>query len=146
MNDRRPEGYEEVEKRFNRFCYIGASIGGFIGFVLFQSFGGFIIGIVIGVILSAVLHRTTADKAMKIKICDYNVYKKEQQEQQREQKARDLNQKENLNIKCPTCGSSSIDRISIGRKLAYVIGFGILAPAFKKVRSQFQCRDCRYKW
>jgi hypothetical protein len=48
--------------------------------------------------------------------------------------------------KCPTCGSSAIEKISTGNKLAYVAGVGILAPAFKKVRSQFECKKCGYKW
>jgi DNA-directed RNA polymerase subunit RPC12/RpoP len=48
--------------------------------------------------------------------------------------------------KCPTCGSTDIEKISTGKKLAYVAGFGILAPAFKKARSQFECKSCGYKW
>ncbi|MDP2755532.1 MAG: hypothetical protein Q8P40_14240 [Nitrospirota bacterium] len=143
MNDRRPEGFEEVEKRVNKFYYIGGFIGAFVFFVLLQSFWGLLLGTIIGCIISGILHSTTADKTMKTKIRDYNIY---QRKQQQEQKTRDLNREENLNIKCPTCGSSSIDRISTGKKLAYIATFGILAPAFKKVRSQFQCRECRYKW
>lgn len=49
-------------------------------------------------------------------------------------------------LKCPTCQSTNVDKISKGKKLAYVAGFGILAPAFKKVRSQFECKSCGYKW
>jgi DNA-directed RNA polymerase subunit RPC12/RpoP len=49
-------------------------------------------------------------------------------------------------LKCPTCGSVNIEKISTAKKAAYVAGVGILAPAFKKVRSQFECKNCRYKW
>jgi predicted RNA-binding Zn-ribbon protein involved in translation (DUF1610 family) len=48
--------------------------------------------------------------------------------------------------RCPTCNSGNIEKISTAKKAAYVAGFGILAPAFKKVRSQFQCKNCGYKW
>ena len=47
---------------------------------------------------------------------------------------------------CPTCHSTNIERISTGKKAAYVLGVGVLAPAFKKVRSQFECKSCGYKW
>lgn len=50
------------------------------------------------------------------------------------------------NIKCPTCQSLTVIKISTGTKLGYVILTGILAPAFKKVRSQFECKTCGYKW
>jgi len=49
-------------------------------------------------------------------------------------------------LKCPTCHSTDIERISTGEKAAYVLGLGILAPAFKKVRSQFECKSCGYIW
>jgi len=48
--------------------------------------------------------------------------------------------------KCPTCGSIDVEKISTGKKLAYLAGFGALAPAFKKARSQFECKSCGYKW
>lgn len=143
MNNQRPEGFEEIEKRNNKFIFIGVAIGAFIGFVLFQNFLGFIVGSFLGGILTIILYYATADKTMKTKIRDYNTY---QAKQRQEQTIRELKEKKSLNIKCPTCGSSHIDRISTGKKLAYVATFGILAPAFKKVRSQFQCRQCGYKW
>jgi len=49
-------------------------------------------------------------------------------------------------LKCPTCQSTNVDRISTGKKLAYIAGFGLLSPVFKKVRSQFECKSCGYKW
>lgn len=136
------EGIKDVEKRLNKFFYFAISIG-ILGLILSQSFWGLILGLFIGIALSNILHNTMAGKAMKAKIRDYNEYQKEQK---REQRRMDLKEKESLNIKCPTCGSSHVNRITTGKKLAYVATFGILAPAFKKVRSQFQCRKCNYKW
>lgn len=45
--------------------------------------------------------------------------------------------------KCPTCGSTNIQKISATRKVAGMIGFGLFS---KTAKSQFECLDCRYKW
>lgn len=49
-------------------------------------------------------------------------------------------------IHCPNCNSTNVFRISTGKKVLYAGTWGILAPLFKKVRSQFQCQACGYKW
>lgn len=49
-------------------------------------------------------------------------------------------------IRCLNCKSSNVKKISTGKKLGYVALTGIFAPLFKKVRSQFQCKTCGYKW
>lgn len=49
-------------------------------------------------------------------------------------------------IKCITCQSTNVVKISAGQKMGHVLAFGIFAPAFKKVRSQFECKNCGYKW
>lgn len=49
-------------------------------------------------------------------------------------------------VKCPTCQSTDVERISTAKKTTYVVAVGVLAPAFKKVRSQFECKQCGYKW
>jgi len=111
------------------------------------SFGGVFVAVIIGTVLSMILKRVTTDETMKKKIRDHDAFKAKQIEEMKAiQFNQKLNQIKNLNIKCPTCGSNDVDRISTGKKLAYVATVGILAPAFKKVRSQFQCRECRYKW
>jgi DNA-directed RNA polymerase subunit RPC12/RpoP len=51
-----------------------------------------------------------------------------------------------MGVKCPTCSSKNVERISTGKKVAYVAATGLLALAFKKVRSQFECKSCGYKW
>lgn len=45
--------------------------------------------------------------------------------------------------KCPTCSSTNIRKISTTRKLAGAVGFGLLS---KTAKSQFECKDCGYKW
>ena len=45
--------------------------------------------------------------------------------------------------KCPTCGSTNIQKISATSKALGAIGFGLLS---KTARSQFKCNKCGYKW
>jgi uncharacterized membrane protein len=68
------------------------------------------------------------------------------EEARKKEEAKRISEMVRLGIKCPTCNSNNIVRISAGKKAAYVMVFGILAPAFKKVRSQFECKQCGYKW
>jgi len=49
-------------------------------------------------------------------------------------------------LACPNCRSSQVERISAAKKAGYVAVLGILAPAFKSVRSQFKCNACGNKW
>ena len=45
--------------------------------------------------------------------------------------------------KCPTCGSTNIEKISFGKKLTGGALFGILSS---NVRKTMHCRNCGYKW
>lgn len=45
--------------------------------------------------------------------------------------------------KCPTCGSTNIKKISTTSK---VVGAGLFGLFSKTARSQFECKDCGYKW
>ena len=45
--------------------------------------------------------------------------------------------------KCPTCGSPNIQKISATKKAMGAFGFGLLS---KTARSQFECKNCGYKW
>ena len=49
----------------------------------------------------------------------------------------------NRTIKCPTCGSTNVKRISDTKKATHAIAFGIYS---KTAFSQFECEDCHYKW
>lgn len=46
-------------------------------------------------------------------------------------------------IKCPTCGSTQVKRISTTAKVVGATMFGLFS---KTARSQFECLDCKYKW
>lgn len=58
------------------------------------------------------------------------------------ERARRQQQTQNM-PKCPTCGSTNIQKISAPRKAAGAIGFGLFS---KTACSQFECLDCKYKW
>lgn len=45
--------------------------------------------------------------------------------------------------KCPTCGSTNIRRIGVGKKMLGLMSFGIMS---KSMQSQFECANCKYKW
>lgn len=45
--------------------------------------------------------------------------------------------------KCPTCSSTNIKKISTTSKLAGAVTLGLFS---KTARSQFQCKNCGYKW
>lgn len=45
--------------------------------------------------------------------------------------------------KCPTCGSTNIQKISGASKAIGFVAFGLLN---KNARSQFKCNNCGYKW
>lgn len=45
--------------------------------------------------------------------------------------------------KCPTCGSTNINRISAASKFTGATLFGLFS---KTAKSQFQCGNCGYKW
>lgn len=50
----------------------------------------------------------------------------------------------NKNVpKCPTCGSTNIEKISSFDKAARAVMFGLFS---KTARSQFKCTNCGYKW
>lgn len=45
--------------------------------------------------------------------------------------------------KCPTCGSTNIEKISIGKKAFGGMMFGIFSS---DVRKSMHCNNCGYKW
>ena len=55
-----------------------------------------------------------------------------------------LKSKQNNNqLKCPTCGSDKIKKISVSAKIGGAMMFGIFS---KTAKSQFKCEKCGYKW
>lgn len=47
------------------------------------------------------------------------------------------------NIKCPTCGSKNVERISLTNRAVHAYAFGLFS---KTAKSQFKCKDCGYAW
>ena len=45
--------------------------------------------------------------------------------------------------KCPTCGSSNIEKISAGKKVKGSLLFGVFSS---DVRNTMHCKNCGYKW
>ena len=45
--------------------------------------------------------------------------------------------------KCPTCGSSNVQNIGTGERVASVAMFGLLS---KKINKSFKCNNCGYTW
>lgn len=52
-------------------------------------------------------------------------------------------QQSNTQITCPICNSTNIKRISAASK---AVGVGLFGIFSKTARSQFECKDCGYKW
>lgn len=46
-------------------------------------------------------------------------------------------------IKCPTCGSTDVERISAMTKAVNIWAFGLFG---NKRNKQFKCKSCRYMW
>ena len=45
--------------------------------------------------------------------------------------------------KCPTCGSTNIEKISATSKVVGAVAFGLFS---KTAKSQFKCNNCGNKW
>lgn len=53
------------------------------------------------------------------------------------------NYKEKCIPKCPTCGSTNIEKISVSKKMKGSFLFGFLSS---DVRNTMHCKNCGYKW
>ncbi|RHV20497.1 hypothetical protein DXB71_17720 [Blautia sp. OM05-6] len=60
------------------------------------------------------------------------------QQQSNQQKQSSANQPH-----CPTCGSTDIIKISAAKK---AMGAGLFGLFSKTAKSQFECKNCGYKW
>lgn len=124
---------------------LGAIIGALMMGTIFTGFAfvflGPGIGIVVLIISIILLYQSLTTSKKEIE-----EIRRKDAERRAERRAAERIHEQSLNIKCPTCQSSNVKRITTAKKAAYVIGLGILAPAFKKVRSQFECKKCGYKW
>ena len=48
-----------------------------------------------------------------------------------------------LNPHCPTCNSTNVKKISELRRGAHAVAWGLFSTT---ARSQFECKNCGYKW
>jgi len=46
--------------------------------------------------------------------------------------------------RCPTCGSTNIEKISTSSKVGSAVLFGVLSLG--KLSKTFKCKHCGYKW
>jgi hypothetical protein len=137
--------FSNIQKKVNKAIWAGLIAGGFIGFLIAPSFWAIVIGMFIGGIMSRIAFGLFASEETKKELAEYGKYK-EKEIALEKQKQHSESSSYLSNIECPTCHSKTVRKISTSKKFAYVAGFGILAPAFKKVRSQFECKNCGYKW
>lgn len=75
--------------------------------------------------------------------------KRLKEEKRRDERSFYLNQQRAKNPpsenipKCPTCGSTNVEKIST---LNRAVSIGFLGLASDKIGKQFCCKDCGYKW
>lgn len=50
----------------------------------------------------------------------------------------------NAKVKCPTCGSNQIEKISLSDKVGSAVLFGVFA--ISKIGKTFRCGNCGFKW
>ncbi len=73
-----------------------------------------------------------------------NTIRKKRIIQDKQKQAEEQTRQDAINIpKCPTCKSTDIKKITATSKIAGAIGFGLLS---KTAKSQFECKNCGYKW
>lgn len=85
----------------------------------------------------------------KCNVCGYDYRTSEQElnvileNGKRENSVRQSTQQSSNVPHCSTCGSTNIKKISATSK---VVGAGLFGLFSKTARSQFECKDCGYKW
>ena len=75
----------------------------------------------------------------------YQTEHPEEAEKIREQQEHEHKRKQNpLQIHCPTCGSTDVEKISGASKVGKAAAFGVLAAG--SISKTFHCKNCGYKW
>ena len=90
-------------------------------------------------------------------VCKYQfpeIYEYNEQKSQQEYKAlqrgaqqkrieKERIEKQQYTPKCPTCGSTNIEKISAGKKTIGFVAVGVFSSNFGKT---MHCKQCGYKW
>lgn len=79
----------------------------------------------------------------KCRVCGYDFMTTEDELKKMKEKLSSASTKTTNTPKCPTCGSTNIEKISLNKKAVGAFGFGLFS---KTAKSQFHCKDCGYKW
>lgn len=85
--------------------------------------------------------------AYKLAKDDFEAYQKEVVKRQDEETLRHVNeiqQKMNAMVKCPTCGSTNVEKINGASKVGKAAVFGVLAAG--SISKTFHCKNCGYRW
>lgn len=69
----------------------------------------------------------------------------EEMKKYQERQLQEQQQKQNpLQIHCPTCGSTNVEKISGASKVGKAVAYGVLAAG--SISKTFHCKNCGYKW
>ena len=79
----------------------------------------------------------------KCRVCGYDFTTTEDELKKMKEKSSSQSTKPTNTPKCPTCQSTHIRKIGTGKRVASIIGFGILSSSIGKT---YECLDCKYKW
>ncbi len=82
--------------------------------------------------------------AYKAKVAEFKaIYKQNHPDEEEDENGLMVKKQPSNQPKCPTCGSTNIEKISAGKKMKGSFFFGIFSS---DVRNQMHCKDCGYKW
>ena len=115
------------------FLFFEMESGNYVA--LFIALLTFVIGIML--LIAGIVGKRATTKELKTVKMNFGEYEKI--------KHRDTESllKNTPNIKCPTCGSKNVERISIANRAVHAYAFGLFS---KTAKSQFKCKDCGYAW
>lgn len=82
--------------------------------------------------------------AYKAKVAEFKaIYKQNHPDEEEDENGLMVKKQPSNQPKCPTCGSTNIEKISVGKKMKGSFLFGIFSS---DVRNTMHCKDCGYKW
>lgn len=71
-------------------------------------------------------------------------YQNKHPEETRKYQEEQQHKKNPLQIHCPTCGSTNVEKISGASKVGKAVAFGVLAAG--SISKTFHCKNCGYRW